>query len=358
MSSFNLMSMVKICIPLALWGCKERQTLVEYWDADKSRPKEIVQIDNETGLKDGSYKKYYSDGTLSMEYKYTEGKRNGSYKLFYKNGNLREEGSYEMDKKDGPYRLFYKNGNLREEGSYEMDKKDGPYRLFYENGNLREEGSYKIGVFKSAKIYTISGQSENSPMVDKRDGQHYRIVAIGNQIWMAEYLNYKTKKSRCFEDKDAYCGAFGREYTWEDAMDGAGIFSKNGKGCGYKKMCFPDYPVRGICPEGWLLPDSLDLVELIENVNGKCKMLRMDDFMVSQKKAMDDLGFRDDEVREIRKAIDGTNEYGFSAFRPLFWSSSQYSNSYAYVMDLSDCWASRRVNKSHGLLIRCVKEKP
>ena len=336
MSSFNLMSMVKICIPLALWGCKERQTLVEYWDADKSRPKEIVQIDNETGLKDGSYKKYYSDGTLSMEYKYTEGKRDGSYKL------------------------FYKNGNLREEGSYEMDKKDGPYRLFYEDGNLREEGSYKIGVFKSAKIYTISGQSENSPMVDKRDGQHYRIVAIGNQIWMGEDLNYKTKKSRCFEDKDAYCGAFGREYTWEGAMDGAGIFSKNGKGCGYKKMCFPDYPVRGICPEGWLLPDSLDLVELIENVNGKCKMLRMDDFMVSQKKAMDDLGFRDDEVREIRGVIDGTNEYGFSAFHYLFWSSSQYSNSYAYVMDLSDCrvkW-SRTVNKSHGLLIRCVKEKP
>ena len=61
MSPFNLMSMVKICIPLALCGCKERQTLVEYWDDDKSRPKEIVQIDSETGLKDGSYKKYYSD---------------------------------------------------------------------------------------------------------------------------------------------------------------------------------------------------------------------------------------------------------------------------------------------------------
>lgn len=333
MSPFNLMSMVKICIPLALCGCKERQTLVEYWDDDKSRPKEIVQIDSETGLKDGSYKKYYSDGTLSMEYKYTEGKRDGSYKL------------------------FYKNGNLREEGAYEMDKKDGPYKLFYENGSLREEGSYKIGVFKSAKIYTISGQSENSPLVDERDGQRYRIVAIGNQIWMAEYLNYKTKNSRCFENEEAYCGALGRGYTWEDAMDGAGLFSKNGKGCGYKKTCYPDYPIRGICPEGWLLPDSLDLVELIENVNEKCKMLKMDELTYEQKETLDNIGLRDNEVREIRKAIDGTNEYGFSAFLPLFWSSSQYSNSYAYVMSLRGCRISTEY-KSSDVAIRCIKAHP
>ena len=106
-------------------------------------------------------------------------------------------------------------------------------------------------------------------MTDERDGKVYRTVTIGKQTWMAENLNYYDstdlsvkKKSWCFGKKDngdsSTCDVAGRLYTWAAAMDSAGVWSTNGKGCGYNRPCSSTAPVRGICPEGWHLPTSYE----------------------------------------------------------------------------------------------------
>ena len=51
-------------------------------------------------------------------------------------------------------------------------------------------------------------------------------------------------------------------------MDSAGVFSTNGKGCGYGKKCSPIYPVRGVCPAGWHLPDTTEWSILFASVGG------------------------------------------------------------------------------------------
>ena len=114
-------------------------------------------------------------------------------------------------------------------------------------------------------------------MTDSRDGQTYRTIKIGSQTWMAENLNFeyvvKNKpwlSGNCYynpvENPNEDCKRFGRYYTWAAAMDSAGKYSSNGKGCGHYKRCSPTYPVQGICPEGWHLPDTTEWKILYESI--------------------------------------------------------------------------------------------
>lgn len=112
-------------------------------------------------------------------------------------------------------------------------------------------------------------------MVDDRDGQTYKTVKIGDQTWMAENLNYRDirkvqyydSSSFCLEDSTIYCERYGRLYPWSVAMDSVGTWSTNGKNCG-SGICSPTYPVRGICPSGWHLPDSTEWAILIAEAGG------------------------------------------------------------------------------------------
>ena len=114
-------------------------------------------------------------------------------------------------------------------------------------------------------------------MTDERDGQTYKTVKIGTQTWMAENLNYAylhptselDSSSFCYKDSVSYCEKYGRLYLWSAAMDSLGKFSMNGKGCGYGPLCSPTYPVRGVCPKGWHLPDTTEWNALVTAVGGK-----------------------------------------------------------------------------------------
>ncbi len=120
-------------------------------------------------------------------------------------------------------------------------------------------------VFKDSMFLCVNGVwkiPSFGMFTDLRDGQAYKMVQIGSQTWMAENLNYNyrygTAMSYCYDDNADSCKIYGRLYTWAAAMDSAAIFSDDGKGCGYAKCCYASGKVRGVCPEGWHLPDSTE----------------------------------------------------------------------------------------------------
>ncbi len=208
---------------------------------------------------------------------------------------------------------------------------------------------------------------EYGTLTDDRDGQTYKTVKIGNQIWMAENLNYYgesdlsvKKKSWCFgmtDNGDAVtCNETGRLYTWAAAMDSAGSWSSNGKGCGYGKTCSPIYPVRGVCPSDWHLPTKTEFETLIAAVGGRSTAGRM----LKSSSGWDDGG-------------DGSDAYSFAAFPAgyryydrsyggygesvSFWSSTEGARAYEmYLYSKGDDVFLNDIRKDSGFSVRCIKD--
>ena len=54
---------------------------------------------------------------------------------------------------------------------------------------------------------------------DSRDGQTYKTVTIGDQVWLAQNLNYATENGSWTVPGDPTGMQFGRYYTWEAAKE-------------------------------------------------------------------------------------------------------------------------------------------
>lgn len=118
-------------------------------------------------------------------------------------------------------------------------------------------------------------------MLDRRDDHLYKTIDYGEQVWMAENLNYRylqrtselDSSSFCYNNNLDSCGRYGRLYLWSAAMDSAGVAHKNAvaSDCGYKYcesaetcVCSQE-SLQGICPDGWHLPSKVELSEVITN---------------------------------------------------------------------------------------------
>ena len=206
-------------------------------------------------------------------------------------------------------------------------------------------------------------------MTDSRDGKVYRTVKIGDQVWMAENLNYYDaadlnvkEKSWCFGKSDngdsTTCDVSGRLYTWAAAMDSVGAWSTNGKGCGDGKTCTLTATVQGVCPEGWHLPSFSEWYTLFTAVGGSSTVgtvLKSTGGWYNDGNGTDAFGFSALPAGN-RRNNGYYNDEGNYAY---FWSSKEYDSSNAYRMYLyynHDNAYLSYCSKDYGFSVRCVKD--
>ena len=205
---------------------------------------------------------------------------------------------------------------------------------------------------------------EYGELTDDRDGKKYKTVKIGDQWWMAENLNYETGSNFCFSYGDTNCVKYGRLYAWGDAMDSAGTWSMNGKGCGrFGKDCSPIYPVRGICPNGWHLPDTTEWATLFAAVGGReiagKKLKSMSgwyDYKGEKGGGTDDFGFS-----ALPAGLLGDDGYYDEGEDAYFWSSMHRGNLSAYDVFLCNQRDAVSTTVSYDNIdapvsVRCVKD--
>ena len=95
------------------------------------------------------------------------------------------------------------------------------------------------------------GMPNRGTFIDERDGQEYAYTTIGNQVWMAENLNYAG--GICFNNDSTYCEKYGMLYN---PYNGAAVDREK---------------IESFCPNGWHVPDTLEWKTMLNQLGGTFK---------------------------------------------------------------------------------------
>ncbi|MEA3477521.1 MAG: FISUMP domain-containing protein [Bacteroidota bacterium] len=207
---------------------------------------------------------------------------------------------------------------------------------------------------------------------DERDGNIYKTVEIGNQVWMAENLEYLPAVNQIPDDHSYtdpmyyvydYAGTdintaiateeyltYGVLYNWPALMNTEQSSDNNPSG------------VQGVCPAGWHVPSKAEWEELIGHLggedvaDGKLKEAYFLHWNAPNTGATNETGFTalpGGGMYAYTESPDPIYEFDPPDFRFLgvngvFWTASEDDE----IIDLSHITNS----KGDGFSVRCVQD--
>jgi len=192
------------------------------------------------------------------------------------------------------------------------------------------------------------------------DGNAYRTVTIGAQVWLAENLRVVH-----YRDRTAILGVAGRE-EWSWARMGMycpperdPLASEEAYGLLYNFRAVADG--RGLCPEGWHVPTAAEWRALIaylggdETAGAKMKETRSGLWRTPLPGSTNESGFSALPAGG-RGLLGGAGEAGYYA---TWWSSTSSDATYAWHWGLYPDKHGIRSNPGHkasGFSVRCVQD--
>ena len=216
-----------------------------------------------------------------------------------------------------------------------------------------------IIVINSLIAIKIHGTNNGDEILKDIDNNEYRVVAIGNQIWMGLNLNVSR-----FNNGDSITNAKADSEWDELSRQGKPAWSYYNNNSEYAKKYGKLYnwhavaDSRGLCPDGWQVPSDEDWTELTEhlgrNAGGKMK-------------ASDTLYWKAPNVNATNESRfdglpGGMRRFGASfhhmGLLGFWWSSTEISSGFAWRQRLNyKSGNANRFNgyKLNGFSVRCIK---
>jgi uncharacterized protein (TIGR02145 family) len=204
----------------------------------------------------------------------------------------------------------------------------------------------------------IEGKRKGLTVTDC-EGNRYKTVTIGDQIWMAENLK-STKYNDCssITNVSSY-------YDWSILTSGAYAWynndattNKNLYGGLYNWYAVNTHK---LCPTGWHIPSNSEWIKLetfiggSTNGGGKLKETGTNHWNSPNTGATDEFGFT---------ALPGGYRYladGYLNLSGHWWTSTEGSSSTAYYRGIGYIGSeivTYNENKEFGLSVRCIKNSP
>ncbi len=272
-------------------------------------------------------------------------------------------------------RRTQKNQNIHR---YRPKKRTKNKNTVYKNLRKRmKRSTYLTGFFLVFTLTLNAQNDEKGPvrihngtaLTDSRDGNTYKVVKIGDQIWMAENLKYLPNvvgpetgsKRKPFYYVQGYDGTkvseamatrnyeiYGVLYNWPAAMNEAKGSTANPSG------------VQGVCPCGWHLPSDAEWTQMTDYLNinvagGKLKDTSAKIWNSPNTGASNETGFT--ALAGGYRKEDGT--FVSMGEDSDFWSASERNCTYAWFRNIhfNDNDVGRNnFRKEIGFSVRCVKD--
>ena len=218
----------------------------------------------------------------------------------------------------------------------------------------KKEASEKENLISYEECVALNTKKFNyETFTDARDGETYRTVKIGNQIWMVDNLRFKTEESYAPGNDETNVAKYGRLYTWTAALNIPADFSEQSPAKDmemYHNIRQDNY--QGIAPDGWHIPSYKEWEQLLENLpkNSNGDELRSECFWGNP--GEDSFGFF---------ALPAGYRFDNGAFcrfgkRARFWCKDEYGKSNAYRLSITNNSVDiEGVYRSDALSVRCVK---
>jgi uncharacterized protein (TIGR02145 family) len=180
--------------------------------------------------------------------------------------------------------------------------------------------------------------------LDPRDKKQYKAAKIGEQIWMAENLDYNAEGSKCYDNKPENCKKYGRLYNWITALKLPSACADNNCANQIRKKH------QGICPDGWHIPNNSEWNELKRVAGGTSsagiKLKTKSDW----KNGTDELSF------SALPGGYGKADGGFDAVGGggLWWDATNEFSNYQTMSNTRDDVYGGNVAKNLLLSLRCI----
>ena len=228
--------------------------------------------------------------------------------------------------------------------------------------DLNEKFCYGVDLYDYCDGKVYNPDKQFCAKFDDESEQVYKMTTIKGvnytKTWMAENLNYETAAgSYCCDGWESNCQKYGRLYTWATAV------GKSEDDCGYGNSCsLGSGKVRGLCPEGWHLPDTTEWKALFDAVGGKAKAGKM---LKSTEgwHVKTDLTSGNGSDSYSFSALPAGNRYddgdfGYEGYQALFWSSTERNSesAYFYFLNNSDDVSQSFNHKAYGFYVRCLRD--
>ena len=162
---------------------------------------------DKNGVKQGLWRRYYSNDTLLSESVFKDGMRTGSFKTYYKSGKLQSDLRFrpltpnqiklKTEVSDGV--LYYENGKIEAKGKYIDRNKDSIWNYYDSDGILTAMENYIIGIKEGVwKVFYPPPGGKVSQEITYKKG-------LKNGPYR-EYFEDGTKKTEAVMKNDEYDG--------------------------------------------------------------------------------------------------------------------------------------------------------